>query len=145
MSRQRRLLGAALAVAMVLFAGCGREAPKAEPLRPVLTMVVAGVLLVAGPTAVGSQIVWSFASIGHLVSSLVELALVLGGVAYLLRSRLRAYGLLRLSVLVSIFCGQGFLFYEQQLGALGGMAVDLLMLTILDAMIAGERAQDTAS
>ncbi|MFO1345128.1 MAG: efflux RND transporter periplasmic adaptor subunit [Rhodocyclaceae bacterium] len=55
MSRQRRLLGAALAVAMVLFAGCGREAPKAEPLRPVLTMVV-GATEMQGATVYAGEV-----------------------------------------------------------------------------------------
>lgn len=114
-----------------------RVVVAAFALEAVLAAIAGVVLFLGvGPIAVAGQIERSFAAIGHLVASSVELLLVVIGVVCLPRSRLRAYHWLRLSVLVSIFCSQGFLFYEQQLGALGGLALDLLMLAVLDAMLA---------
>lgn len=110
-------------------------------LEAVASLVLAGVLLaLPGPGALAGQVERSFAVIGHLATSALEFVLVLVGVALLPRARLRGYRTLRLSLLVSVFLSQGFLFFEQQFGALGGLAVNLLMLVVLDTMIASTAA-----
>jgi hypothetical protein len=55
------------------------------------------------------------------------------------RSRLRALVCFKLAVLASILLTMPFLFYTDQLAALGWLVVDLILLSALNYMIVDER------
>ncbi len=67
-----------------------------------------------------------FARTGSLVASLVVGGLVVVGIVVLRRSRLEAYRWFLRATLVSIFVGQVFAFYLEQLAALVGLTVSVL-------------------
>jgi hypothetical protein len=79
--------------------------------------------------------------IGLLASSAVSSILIVIGVLFLRSSPLQAYSWFKRAILVSIFLTQGFLFYTQQLGALGELAVNLLLLGILNSLIRNHRRE----
>ena len=70
-----------------------------------------------------------------ILSALGTGLLLVVGVLALSRSRLTAYLWFKRSVLVSILVGQPFLFYQQQLGALGELALNIVVLSTLNYMI----------
>jgi hypothetical protein len=72
-----------------------------------------------------------FARTGSLVASLVVGGLVVVGIAVLRRSRLEAYRWFLRATLVSIFIGQVFAFYLQQLEALVALAIGVLFWVTL--------------
>jgi hypothetical protein len=67
-----------------------------------------------------------FAQAGSLLASLAVGGLVVAGIAVLRRSRLDAYRWFLRATLVSIFIGQVFAFYLEQLEALIGLTVSVL-------------------
>ena len=87
----------------------------------------------------------SFVDWGDLLGSTAAALLVLVGVARLVRSRLSAYLWFRRAILVSIFVSQFFSFYAQQLLALVGLVVEILVLVALDYMIAAEQTEAGAA
>lgn len=78
---------------------------------------------------------------GDLLGSGISAMLVFAGIALLGVNRIRAYGLLRASVLVSIFITQVFSFYVYQMLAVVNLSFDLLTLLGISALIESERAQ----
>ena len=76
-----------------------------------------------------------------LVSALASFSLVLVGVVHLPRSRLLAYRWFERSVLVSVFFTQVLIFWQAQLAALSGLAVDLVLLGGLRYMLRQEEAR----
>ena len=64
--------------------------------------------------------------------------LVIVGMLTLPRSRLRAYALFRLAILVAIFLTQVFSFYRQQFVALLGLVIDIIILVALRYLIRHE-------
>ncbi len=80
------------------------------------------------------------AEIGELGSGLIGAVLVLRGALELASSRLHAYRWFVRGFLVWILVTQVFLFYEWQLQALAGLAVDLIAYAALRYMISRERA-----
>jgi hypothetical protein len=82
---------------------------------------------------------------GGLVSSIVAGGMALIGATRLVRDRLAAYRWFRRSMLVSLFLVQFFAFYTEQLAALTGLALDLIILATLDRMIAeAQHSSDAA-
>jgi len=73
----------------------------------------------------------AFAQVGSLVASLAVGVLVVIGIVAMRRSRLAAYRWFERAALVSIFIGQVFSFYLEQLEALLGLAVSVLILVTL--------------
>jgi hypothetical protein len=69
---------------------------------------------------------------------------LLVGVALLPRSRRAAIRLLRASVLAFILVLEVFAFYESQLGALVGLALDCVMLGAPNVLVAASEAAATA-
>jgi hypothetical protein len=67
--------------------------------------------------------------------------LVITGMLTLPRSRLRAYAMFRLAILVSIFLTQVFSFYQQQFVALVGLVMDILILVALRYLIEHEHGK----
>jgi len=76
--------------------------------------------------------------IAVLVSSCAVSACIAVGIVRLTHSRLRAYQMFRLALLVSIFFTQFFTFYVQQLAALLGFALNILTLEAIRYMIREE-------
>ncbi|MEN8615340.1 hypothetical protein ABFB09_08735 [Dehalogenimonas sp. THU2] len=74
----------------------------------------------------------------QLISPGVSGILIALGIFTLPRSRLRAYQIFRWAILVSIFLTQVLSFYEQQLFAVLGLVLDVLILVALRYMIAHE-------
>jgi hypothetical protein len=86
----------------------------------------------------------SFVEWADLISSTAFAVLVVVGVVALRRSRANAYRWFRRSMLVSIFFSQVFYFYSEQLIAVVGLAVNLLVIAALNLMIADEEGESSA-
>jgi hypothetical protein len=85
---------------------------------------------------------------GSLIATTASDALILIGVAEFLRSRrapLSAYRWFQRAVLVSLFAGEFFAFYNEQLTAVLGLAADLIVLAAVDYMIHQERIREAPS
>jgi hypothetical protein len=99
------------------------------------------VLIVVGdPRFTVSNPALEFTDWGDTISTVLATGMVLLGVARLHYSRLGAYYWFKRALLVSIFLTEFFAFYTQQLGAITGLAIDLVLLVALDYMIGEERA-----
>jgi hypothetical protein len=99
-----------------------------------VTLVVSAYDIVVQPKSI------SFADGGELIFSSVTGLLVLFGTYQLLRrSRLAAYEAFERAVLVFLFLTQFFLFIKDELAALPGLAVGLVVLTVLRFAIRQER------
>jgi hypothetical protein len=103
----------------------------------------------AGIVAVSILISWAL--LGHLKRTPLSVAdyaqfvfpsvtgvLVIIGMLTLPRSRLRAYAMFRLAILVSIFLTQVFSFYRQQFVALVGLVMDVIILVALRYLVSHE-------
>jgi len=77
----------------------------------------------------------SIVDIAQFVFPGISAVIIVAGVTILPRSRLRAYILFRLAILVSIFLTQVLSFYEQQFFALLGLMPNILILVALRYMI----------
>ena len=84
---------------------------------------------------------------GQLGSTVISALFVAAGVAGLARSRRFAYRMFKRSVLVTIFITQVFMFYDEQLSAIVGLAINGLLLLALQAAIDfdQQRAEDQAA
>jgi hypothetical protein len=76
-----------------------------------------------------------------VATSLLSLCLVLIGVTRLPVSRLDAYRWFERSVLISVFFTRVIVFWQDQFAALGGLWLDLLLLTALRFLIRQEEAR----
>ena len=123
---QRAVLVAFLTQAIVAVAGAvilGAAAFQIT-LDRLATLPLRESLGVAGPAA-----------------SIVSLVLVLVGVFELRRSRLRAYRSFERSVLVAILITQVVQFWQDELAALGGLAWNLFLLSVLRYMVRQEEGR----
>jgi hypothetical protein len=68
---------------------------------------------------------------GQLVSTVVSAVLVAIGIIALARSRRFAYRMFKRSVLLTVFITQFFMFYDEQLTAVIGLGLNLLLLVAL--------------
>ena len=91
---------------------------------------------------VASKLTQDIVQVGLLASSVVSSIMIVIGVLTLSKSRLQAYSWFKQAILVSIFLTQVFLFYIQQLLALGTLLLNLLVLIALNILI-GTRQQET--
>ncbi|MGE0539303.1 MAG: hypothetical protein AB7R89_03905 [Dehalococcoidia bacterium] len=80
----------------------------------------------------------SFTDWGDLISSGVFAGLVVAGIVRLRRSRVLAYRWFRRAMLVAIFFSQVFSFYSEQLVAIVGLMINLLLLGALNYTISEE-------
>ena len=83
----------------------------------------------------------SFIEWGQLVFPTASSVLVLIGTAQLLRSRIEALKTFERAVLVSILLTQVYTFYTDRFVALGGLAVNILILVTLRYLISNEHAR----
>jgi hypothetical protein len=81
----------------------------------------------------------TFSDWAILGSNVVSGIFIAWGLAILYHNRLRAYLMFERSVLVAIFIGQLFLFYKDELGALGGLVFNLVLYVGLHFLIERER------
>lgn len=103
------------------------------------------------PTSVGGEVVHvaerlqdlRLADWGQLLSTAISGVLVLSGVVGLARSRRFAYRMFKASVLITVFITQFFMFYEEQLSAIIGLGLNLVLLGALQAGLDLERARST--
>jgi hypothetical protein len=80
-----------------------------------------------------------------LLAATVSGGLTLIALVYLLRrSRIRALRWFKRSLLASIFLTDLFTFYYQQLGAVADLAVDLILLAVIEALIEAEHRRSDA-
>jgi hypothetical protein len=82
---------------------------------------------------------------GDLVFTAAGDILVLAGVILFRRSRYRALVCFKLAILASILLSMPFLFYTDQLAALGWLVVDLLLLGALNYMLLEERRRSVST
>jgi hypothetical protein len=80
-----------------------------------------------------------FVQISLLASSILSDILIIIGIVSLRRSPRRAYLWFKRAILVSIFFTQVFMFYTQELGALGELAVNLVVLLAINYMLHRKR------
>jgi hypothetical protein len=102
-----------------------------------------GALLFSGATwrLVASKLTQDIVLVGLLGSSVVSSIMIVIGVLLLPRSLLQAYAWFKRTILVSIFLTQVFLFYTQQLLALGALLLNLLVLTALNILIGTQQQE----
>ena len=96
-------------------------------------IALAGVVL--GSAELAAQLQLGFLSVAQLTSATVSGVLILVGIWQLRRSRIAAYQWFLRGMLVSIFVTQVFTFLEDELVALWGVALNLLIYTALRVMI----------
>lgn len=89
----------------------------------------------------------SFAALSSLAASAASAVLVLLGAMQLPHSRRAAYRRFKDAILISIFVAQPYHFFEDELGALGGLFLDLILLLVVDhlARVARTARVDTNS
>lgn len=111
--------------------------------RPVIVAVfVFGAAGVLARTVVGVRFDdwnFTFVELGRVIPSTVSALLVLAGAVSLARSRVIAYELFRLALLVGVFITQLFVFYENQLSGVIVLAGSLLGLVTIQYMLSQER------
>jgi hypothetical protein len=81
----------------------------------------------------------SFAELGTLISSVVSGAFVIAGIVMLRRSRMRAYQLFKIAVVISLLLTEFFVFLQVQFQAIWGFALNVAILLALDTLIDEER------
>src|SRR5262249_44099443 len=76
---------------------------------------------------------------GAAAADLLSLVMIAVGAPTLRRSRQGAYRWLERAVMVNLLVSQVFTFYLQQFGAIAGLAIDLILLLVLNGMIRTDR------
>ncbi|MFB3763645.1 MAG: hypothetical protein ACE14P_00185 [Methanotrichaceae archaeon] len=82
--------------------------------------------------------VLSFSNLAMLTSATFAALLVFLGMSRIRKNKIAAYRLFRSAILIQIFLVQVFLFYKEQLIALSGLAVNILVLIVLRYLIREE-------
>lgn len=75
----------------------------------------------------------------HLLFATASALLVVGGSVAMFRSRLVAYRLFKLAMLISVFLTQVFEFYDIQFAALYGLAFNVVGLVLVNGLLTEER------
>ncbi|HKA12910.1 MAG TPA: hypothetical protein VKI99_20810 [Candidatus Dormibacteraeota bacterium] len=115
--------------------------------QAVLLLFVVYALFVATSLTLLVTAWWSASLTGHAAvaragaaaADLLSLVMIAIGAARLRRSRSGAYRWLERAVMVNLLVSQVFTFYLQQFGAIAGLAIDLILLVVLNGMIRTER------
>lgn len=103
-----------------------------------VSIVIVSILISSAMVANLKGMPFSIVDWAQLVFPGISGLLIAMAILTLPRSRLQAYQMFRWAILVSIFFTQVLSFYEQQLLALVGLALDILILGALRYMIARE-------
>jgi hypothetical protein len=117
-----------------------------KALAAILIPTLTGIAMWKGWTGrvLGRHIPEDFADWGRLISSLVSGALVVRGAVLLASSRRRAYESFVRATLVAIFITRFFVFFQRQFAGLPGLALDLVVLVVLNGMLRLERRRSDA-
>jgi hypothetical protein len=108
-----------------------------------LAAIAASLALVYSPATTGPG---ESVDLPLLLAAAISGAITAVGVGYLLmHSRLRALRWFKRSILASIFLTDLFTFYYQQLGAVGDLAADLILLAIFEALMRAEHRATAAA
>lgn len=81
------------------------------------------------------------ATAADLASSVASSLLIIAGITRLGHSRLEAYRMFKISLLVTVFVTEVFRFYSAQFLALYGLGLNILCLILLNGMLAAERSR----
>jgi hypothetical protein len=81
----------------------------------------------------------TFIVYGEIFSIILSSVFTIIGVALFRFNRLRSYEMFKYSALVSILVTQFFVFYREQLQAMTGLVISLIVLTVLNFIIAHEK------
>jgi hypothetical protein len=129
-------IGGLLLAGVLLRPGQSAERQRTGPPAAAGVMVVT---LLAG-AAVAQQVLprLSLFEWAEVVFTIVPALFVLLGVLRMRRSRLHAYHTFKTAILIIIFVTQFFAFYHQQLLAVFGLAVNIMILATLRTMIQQE-------
>lgn len=110
--------------------------------RALIAYYIIGSIVTIIVTAVGVHLddfTFSVIELGRLIPSAVSSVIVVVGAIMLFRSRLKGYLLFRLSLYISIFITQLFIFYQDQLLGITFLVVNLFSLAVIQYMISEER------
>ncbi len=121
---------AAALLSVILF----RRYPSRRVVRSVSVLLIAALLSV-GIAFHLDQRPDSFVHWVQLIAPTVSAVLVMFGTLLIWRSRLEAYRMFHLAVLVSILVTQVFAFYEAQILAVTGLVIRVIILMVLRFMI----------
>ena len=113
---------------------------SARTVRTLIVLLIA-ILLSGGILLHMEQAPASVVDWVQLVAPIISSVLVMFGALVIWRSRLQAYRMFHLALLVSILITQVFAFYEEQLVAAAGLFLQLLILVALRFMIEREEAE----
>lgn len=112
----------------------GSALRRALVVATLLAVAIVPGLLITGPSLPG--LTWP--QWGELIFSVIPALLVVAGVVRMRESRLDAYRMFERAVLILIFVTQFFAFYQQQLGAMAGLLLNILVLAVLRTMLRQE-------
>jgi len=87
----------------------------------------------------------SITEIGVLISSTLAAVMVIVGMIIFPSSKLHAFKLFKIAILLSLLVTQFFTFYQEQFRALIGLGINIILLTIIDYTIAKESSGDGIS
>lgn len=113
--------------------------------RIILNIIVIALIVQAGLTIFTTisifieRPVLSFDEWGKIIFAMLSVIFVFTGAISFTRSRLAAFHYFKLAVLTSIFLTQFFVFYQAQLYALLNLAINILVLLIIDFAIFEEQ------
>ena len=128
------LIAALVAVPGILRAMTGSALRRGAVVTGLLAVATVPGLVITAPRLPGL----SWYGWGELLFSVVPALLVVAGVLRMRESRMQAYRMFERAVLILIFVTQFFAFYEQQLGALVGLLLNIVVLAVLRTMIRQE-------
>lgn len=94
-----------------------------------------------GPTELFARGDLTVATVAYFLASLASSILIIVGAVRLPSSATTGYRWFKRSILISIFFVQPFLFYENELGALAGLAFDLVLLSGLNYLLLGQHSE----
>ena len=128
------LIAALVVIPGILRRLTGSALRRALVVATLLAVAIVPGLLITGPSLPG--LTWP--QWGELIFSVIPALLVVAGVVRMRESRLDAYRMFERAVLILIFVTQFFAFYQQQLGALAGLLLNILVLAVLRTMLRQE-------
>lgn len=101
----------------------------------IVLLIQAIVDIYSGLTVVVFRPAVSIVEIGILVSSTLAAVLVIAGVIIFPSSKLHAFKLFKVAILLSLLVTQFFMFYQEQFRALIGLGINVILLAIIDYTI----------
>lgn len=136
-------IGGGLAMWSLVFFRRGQISPFAIVVAALLVML--SLLTTRAVLMNLRETPWSFVTMGSIIFPAVSSALVLVGIGLLPHSRLAAFQMFQRAILITILLTQVYAFYEDQLIALSGLFINIVILLALRYMINQEQARSVES